>query len=688
LYPYVEEIEMRFLRTLLMLCMLVSMSLANTLAVQVEPESYTFGIEINEVLCGYADVQISTIKKENQELTLIKEKVFVMLSALGHEFNMNIKNIYHIDPATGRFIYHICLSDSEEMETGYAVLLEDDALRFTFALDDKESRIELSPDIILENSQFFPHLMRDFIDGDTAKKSYEIFEPRAAEIQKSTYTKVGIETLELAGKRYETVIIEKLNLATAAKTRMWVNTDDGHRVKASFPNGRVTYLADHSIKKRIQLASLDPSLTTKVGVLISDVRAISLMKVKATIEPTGLLLNEEDLSVPGQRFEGTVKNNVINGVFEIEHRRYDGTNAPPYPTNFGDDESLRKYLEPQQLIESDDPVLAKKAQELAEGSQDSWEAACRLSQWVADNIDYKIPGGGTARKTYDIRAGECGAHSLLLAAFCRGVEIPARVVWGCMYFPNYGGSFGQHAWTEIYMGEAGWIPVDSTAFESSYIDSGHIRLGIYQSFASALNAKAMKILDYRIGSGGKDGPGAAVSGKYALYVGEYENPRGGDLLKVIVRNGYLALDIPDLMVLPFNDPNENGIWYCTLSRNVFLTFSRNRGGKVVELKFHEIERMRRNSEPETINSDVPENLQPYLGGYYLPDLQVEFVVFWDKGGFAVNDPLQKAVVHLEPSDEKGVWIYESGNNTISFATNDDGKVLALILDDVKSCPRR
>ena len=30
-------------------------------------------------------------------------------------------------------------------------------------------------------------------------------------------------------------------------------------------------------------------------------------------------------------------------------------------------------------------------------------------------------GGGAARKTYDTRAGECGAHSMLVTAFCRAV---------------------------------------------------------------------------------------------------------------------------------------------------------------------------------------------------------------------------------------------------------------------------
>ena len=42
-----------------------------------------------------------------------------------------------------------------------------------------------------------------------------------------------------------------------------------------------------------------------------------------------------------------------------------------------------------------------------------------------------------------MRAGERSSHFILLATFCRAVAIPARVVWGCMYSPNFGGAFGQ-----------------------------------------------------------------------------------------------------------------------------------------------------------------------------------------------------------------------------------------------------
>ncbi len=52
------------------------------------------------------------------------------------------------------------------------------------------------------------------------------------------------------------------------------------------------------------------------------------MKIQARLEPSGLKITPASLNRPGQSFTGTVKENLIEGVFEIEHARYDGRNAP------------------------------------------------------------------------------------------------------------------------------------------------------------------------------------------------------------------------------------------------------------------------------------------------------------------------------------------------------------------------
>ena len=190
---------------------------------------------------------------------------------------------------------------------------------------------------------------------------------------------------------------------------------------------------------------------------------------------------------------GTVIRNNIEGIFEISPVRYDGAGAQPFPPDYQDQEDLQRYLEPSLLIESNDEILAAKAREITTGSDNCWAAACTLSRWVGQEIGPAIPGG-SARQTYDKGGGECASHSRLLAAFCRSVGIPTRLATGCMYTGIYDGSFGQHVWNEIYMGEAGWIPVDATVHEYDFIDAGHIRLGELTSF----NPSEMEILEFAL----------------------------------------------------------------------------------------------------------------------------------------------------------------------------------------------
>ena len=244
-------------------------------------------------------------------------------------------------------------------------------------------------------------------------------------------------------------------------------------------------------------------------------------------------------------------------------------------------------------------------------------AARRLAQWVADEIAYEIPGGISARGTYDIRAGECGAHSLLLAAFCRAVGIPARVVWGCMYTNTLGASFGQHGWTEIYMGEGRWIPVDSTAYEADFVDSGHIRLGVFESSGVSLNARSMEILDYRVGSAEVGEARPEAPAELAPYVGTYASGPGR-VFDVTVQDGHLSVAVQGSMVIPLGDPDARGHFPARRMAFLSFAFARDDAGRVVKLILQQTRRMRRRSEPDSIGDDVPVALRRLLGGYLLP----------------------------------------------------------------------
>jgi transglutaminase-like putative cysteine protease len=467
-------------------------------------QEYYYGIELNGVLCGYARFAASPLQDGARGLIALTHEVVVRGTLLGAPVDSRITLTYHIDPATNAFAYHA--SAIEQGPTRLTSAVRIDAGR-AFVSDGRggpETTVDLPADVVLANTLVQSHLVTDFVAGSADRKTYRLFDGRDNAVRETAFTRVGTEQLTLAGRTFEAVVLDSIDRATGVSARLWLDPRTGIAVQTRHPGNRLSYLADATVVETVAHAarrpSLDAAIMASANVSIPDLRGITYMKVRVAARPSGLWLTPDGLNVPGQRFTGTVRDNVVEGVFEIEHARYGGAAAPPFPPDFGADPDLKRFLGADDYIQAGDPVLAAKARDLTAGARDCWEATRRLSAWVASNIKGTIPGGVTARGTYDQGAGDCGGHSFLLAALSRSVGIPAHVVWGCMYTPHQGGAFGQHAWNEVYMGAAGWIPLDTTASEVDYVDSGHLRIGTFGSVATSLNIRSIEILDHR-GSG-------------------------------------------------------------------------------------------------------------------------------------------------------------------------------------------
>ncbi len=157
--------------------------------------------------------------------------------------------------------------------------------------------------------------------------------------------------------------------------QMWFDRSDGTMIRSASADGTVIYLSDRSIRNRMRRVDLNSYILAETGVLIEESTSIGYMKVRAEVRTTGEVITVEALNVPGQSFEGTVTDNLIEGIFEIEHPRYSGEDAPPFPSDYSEIEELQPFLDPGWMIESDDPVLVAKAREITDGSRDSWDAA-------------------------------------------------------------------------------------------------------------------------------------------------------------------------------------------------------------------------------------------------------------------------------------------------------------------------
>lgn len=638
-----------------------------------------YAIEINGVLCGYSENSEARVVEEGRPLIRSQAHVFAMLSLLGSTFNSEIRVDARLDPDTRRIRRAetnidqggTILRFSMDVAGGEAVL--------TSTLRPGTRRIPLTPGLLVGDDQRFARLRQAFLEEGASELTCDSIEVLEEEVQPLTFRRVGAEEIVLANRTFAAQVIEMVNGKTGMKAKYWLAPGHDGILKIEALNRKI-FLADRRVVDRIKVANMDAAIFTRSSVAISDVQAITYMKLKVRFEPTGVVLKEGDLDVPGQTFRGTIRDNVVEGELEISHARYDGRRAPPFPPAFPAGGPLARYLKPEPRVESDDPVLAAQAREVTAGSADSWQAAVRLARWVADNISYAIPGGGSARRTYDIRAGECGAHSMLLAALCRAVGIPARVVFGAMYAPNYGGGFGQHAWNEVYMGEAGWIPVDSTAFETDFLDSGHIRVSeLHSATSSTFNGRRIDVLDYRLAPGSA---GTKAASSRARLLGKYTAVHGGRSVAVVEKEGNLSLDVPGRVVLPFADADAGGRWVCKYAPHLYLVFREDGMDGVKEMELHQVLQMPRKESPEPPAAGQPPEFAPLVGTYTLAATQTDYTVQVRDGKLAIYDPREKSAIFLLPPAADGGRADEEHRNTYYFVSDAGGAVTAMKVDAV------
>jgi hypothetical protein len=633
------------------------------------PKTWVYAVEIGGVLCGYAESEITIIERDGKELLSLNDEALVKQSALGGKVDLIITNSALIEPTTQLPVF-VEQRFKTTAEVYSSVKFDKGVAYFTSVEGGETHEIQLPDDVVLENTLSYPHLMKDFILGNEKEKKYRVFDNQKGEIIIKSYTHVGEEKLDLAGANFSTIILEEFNQNSGITTKIWLNKENSFPLKINVSN-RLIYLADNSVKKRIQVVNLDNILFARVNKIIANVHDISYMKVEATISSGGELITPEGLNFPGQKFEGTVMNNFIEGIFEIEKQHYEGVNAPPFPPNFTD-ENLKNYLEPESLIESDHPVLIKEAKRITKDSKDSWEAVIKLSKWVGENISGALPGGTSAINTYNTREGECGSHSRLLAAFCRTVGIPARLSIGCMYISYMGGCFYQHAWTEVYMGEAGWKAVDATAHEFDFVDAGHIRLGEETSF----NPKEMRILEYKMGNGEL---ATDVPDELKKYIGKYKYEQRNKTFEILFQDGSLAVDIPGSQVLALNPPDKDGVLFPKLTRQINFSFENDIYGNIAQMKLQQAVPLGKKFEQDSIGAEVPEELKPLVGNYWFAQAQADFKVIFENGTLAVNDPLAKKVIKLPEHTENGRWKDEFDQNEVEFVRNEKGEVIRMLI---------
>ncbi|TSA26909.1 MAG: tetratricopeptide repeat protein [Bacteroidetes bacterium] len=243
-----------------------------------------------------------------------------------------------------------------------------------------------------------------------------------------------------------------------------------------------------------------------------------------------------------------------------------------------------------------------------------------------------------------------------------------------MYSSLYGGSFGQHAWTEVYMGDAGWIPVDATAFEIDFIDAGHIRLGEQTSF----NPEEMEILEYRMADGGVITEGESVPADFQPYPGKYTDVERNQVFTVLFQNNGLAVDIPGQMVLALNEPDELGRWFPQITRQLYFQFPKNTAGLVEKMILMQSVPVPKKRESDSTQLYIPENLKAYIGTYAIPQANLTMKITAEEGTLSIPDLIGRTKNRIKLHETAKGWEDENGRYLVTFDHNEHGEVVRMV----------
>ncbi|MCI5121717.1 MAG: transglutaminase domain-containing protein, partial [Candidatus Electrothrix sp. AUS4] len=151
-------------------------------------------------------------------------------------------------------------------------------------------------------------------------------------------------------------------------------------------------------------------------------------------------------------------------------------NFPPEPRGedtagenscVGDETSLQA----SRYVQSDDPALKAKAQEIVGEETDPARQVTLLTDWVYKNLEKRpVIGLPDALTTLKNGKGDCNEHAALFAGLARSLNIPTAIAAGVTMQHD---AFYYHAWNEVCL-DGQWISVDTTVNQIP-ADLYHIR---------------------------------------------------------------------------------------------------------------------------------------------------------------------------------------------------------------------
>ena len=323
---------------------------------------------------------------------------------------------------------------------------------FTFSMTTQDATVEASGEV--RDGKFY--VTYKPIKGSPQKFQYDLVGPLLTPQTFVFAATVGL----LKEGRYSYFDPSVASFMEAEVVResdtLWKLDARGIVVRAHIKDGRLV-LQNQPLKMDIVA---EPPERAKAPV--EPFNVLSLYAVRPTGKPIGDLKTLVRLVVKMYPLRGDLTLNFANqrvlessgDTFVVDIRYPEslkGSTNPRIP------DSLRKYLQPTQFLEVNDPEIRSLAEEITAGKDTDVDKARAIMEWVYSNLEKRgsvtIP---TAKQVLKQRYGDCNEHATLYAALARAAGIPTDIMVGLVY---QGDGFYYHAWNVSWLGGR-WVPID------------------------------------------------------------------------------------------------------------------------------------------------------------------------------------------------------------------------------------
>ncbi len=251
----------------------------------------------------------------------------------------------------------------------------------------------------------------------------------------------------------------------------WID-EDGRIIRSASPLGFEMEKTEYELARQSQE---DARRTASGGAVDSDVILSTAVRSDVDLEDVEqfqeLRFRLTGVDLSGFQLDGG-RQTMHGDTLIVRREDWDAIDPGyrlPYPRM-----DLREELEPEPLIQSDDPRILARAREVTQARaswrQDPKEVARALTTSVHGMLEkaitFSVPN---AVQVLETRRGDCNEHTVLYVAMARALGLPARTAVGLVYV---NGAFFYHAWPEVWLGE--WVAMDPT-FGQVPADASHIR---------------------------------------------------------------------------------------------------------------------------------------------------------------------------------------------------------------------